>query len=119
MPGGMLSISADGSTPGTGILWASLPDSGDGNHAIVPGVLRAFDAADVGHELWSSREDADADDCGNFAKFSSPTVANGKVYLAIFSGQVCVYGLKESSANAPATPAGTAGGAAASSSSRP
>ena len=30
---------------------------------------------------------------GNFAKFVPPTVANGKVYLATFSGQLDVYGL--------------------------
>ena len=30
---------------------------------------------------------------GNFAKFSSPTIANGKVYLGTFSNQLIVYGL--------------------------
>ncbi len=30
---------------------------------------------------------------GNYAKFVPPTVVNGKVYLATFSGQLLVYGL--------------------------
>jgi len=94
MPGGMLAISAHGSEAGTGIVWASLPAEGDANQAVVPGVLRAFDASDITHELWSSRLDPERDDCGKFAKFSCPSVANGKVYLASFSHQVCVYGLR-------------------------
>jgi hypothetical protein len=32
------------------------------------------------------------DDIGNFAKFVSPTVVNGKVYMATFSNTVNVYG---------------------------
>jgi len=31
----------------------------------------------------------------SFAKFCCPTVANGKVYLATFSDQVRVYGLRD------------------------
>ena len=54
-PGGMLALSADGRTPGTAVLWASLPRSGSANHEVRPGILRAFDAADVRRELWNSR----------------------------------------------------------------
>src|SRR5207342_2465616 len=36
MPGGMLSISANGSTAGTGILWAAMSRAGDANHAPQP-----------------------------------------------------------------------------------
>ena len=58
------------------------------------GALYAYDAADVSKaSLWNSTLDA-KDDVGNFAKFSPPTVANGKVYLATFSGKLQVYGLK-------------------------
>ncbi|HZP83263.1 MAG TPA: chitobiase/beta-hexosaminidase C-terminal domain-containing protein, partial [Chthonomonadaceae bacterium] len=92
MPGGMLAISANGSTAGTGILWASLPFSGDANMQTQPGLLRAFDASTL-TELWNSRQNAARDDLGNFAKFCCPTIANGKVYLATFSNQLVVYGL--------------------------
>jgi hypothetical protein len=94
MPGAGLSISADGNRAGTGVVWASLPLSGNANQKVRPGILRAFDATDLTRELWNSRTDPD-DDCGDLSKFSSPTIANGKVYWASFSGQVCVYGLAE------------------------
>ena len=34
-----------------------------------------------------------SDAVGNYAKFSCPTIANGKVYLATFSNKLMVYGL--------------------------
>jgi hypothetical protein len=92
MPGGMLALSANGGAAGTGIVWASLPLQGDANQAVVQGVLRAFDAASL-TELWNSTLSA-GDVVGDFAKFVPPTVANGKVYLATFSGRVNVYGLR-------------------------
>jgi len=93
MPGGILSISAHGSKVGTGILWASHPAKGDANQQVRPGILRAFDADDISKELWNSNEIAERDDIGLFAKFASPTIANGKVYAATFSGQLVIYGL--------------------------
>jgi hypothetical protein len=92
-PGAVLALSANGTTAGTGILWASMPRTGDANYGLVPGVLRALDAANVGHELWSSQDNPVRDDCGFYAKFASPTVVNGKVYLPSFSNRVCVYGI--------------------------
>jgi hypothetical protein len=92
-PGGSLTLSANGATPGTGILWASMTLTGDANAGLVPGVLRALDAANVGTELWNTRQDPARDDCGFYAKYAAPTVANGKVYLPSFSNHVCVYGL--------------------------
>src|SRR5262249_23041918 len=91
MPGGMLSISANGTKDG--ILWAHLPLIGDANQAVVNGVVRAFDAANVGVELWSSDDNAPRDSSGKFGKFTSPTIANGKVYISTFSNAICVYGL--------------------------
>ena len=91
--GAMLSVSSNGDLPGTGILWASYA-SGDANQLTKPGILRAFDAEDVTKELWNNQDDPN-DVAGNYAKFSSPTIANGHVYLATFSNQVVVYGLKQ------------------------
>jgi outer membrane protein assembly factor BamB len=93
-PGGIFTISSNGAMPGTGILWASIADGGDAWHNVADGALYAFDAANVAApSLWNSLL-APADDVGKFAKFSPPTVANGKVYLATFSGKLQVYGLK-------------------------
>lgn len=91
MPGGLLSISANGSTRGSGIVWAARDVSGNANQRVLPGMLQAFDAETL-EEIWNNQTDKARDDCGNFAKFSYPTIANGKVYLPTFSNQVCVYG---------------------------
>ncbi|MGO4880795.1 MAG: hypothetical protein ACLP59_08240 [Bryobacteraceae bacterium] len=93
LPGGAaLALSANGVTPGTGILWAAM-SAQDASTAAVPGVLHAFNAANVAAELWNSAM-SQADQFGNLAKFSVPVVANGKVYLSTFSNQLAVYGLK-------------------------
>jgi hypothetical protein len=93
MPGGFLSISANGSVAGSGIVWTALPALLDAENAVVSGVLRAFDASDLTRELWNSRSNAARDDLGNFAKYVPPTIANGHVYMASFSNQLNVYGL--------------------------
>jgi len=111
-PGGMLSLSANGSEDG--ILWAAIHATGDSWHESQPGILHAYDADNIRHELWNSLESAQRDDCGNFSKMSPPTIANGKVYLASFgtknieSGQLCVYGLLPDGP-VPATPSGLKG----------
>jgi len=93
--GGVISVSSNGTKDGTGIVWAAYGENESPNAAYYPayfGVLRAFDANDITKELWNSdmrRQDAP----GVWAKYCSPTIANGKVYLATFSGQVVVYGL--------------------------
>ncbi len=87
-----MSLTANGTKPGTGILWTTGSLAGDANRNTVPGVLRAFDAADITRELWNSELNADRDAVGNFAKFCPPTVANGKVYVPTFSNQLHVYG---------------------------
>jgi hypothetical protein len=93
MPGAMLSVSANGSSMGTGVVWATLPFSGNANVETVPGVLRALDASNVGIELWNSEQVPERDELGNLAKHTPPTIANGKVYVATFSNQLVVYGL--------------------------
>jgi hypothetical protein len=79
MPGGALSISANGTQDG--IVWVSMPNQADATFGIHRGSLVALDAKDL-HKLW---EDA----CiFYFAKFNPPTVADGHVYLATFADPV-------------------------------
>ncbi|WP_158822825.1 hypothetical protein [Granulicella sp. S156] len=96
-PGAMLSLSANGGKDG--ILWAAIHATGDSWHESRPGILHAYDADDIQHELWNSLEVPARDDCGEYSKMAPPTIANGRVYLASFgaenvgTGQFCVYGL--------------------------
>ncbi|MEO6528766.1 MAG: hypothetical protein ABIP93_19270 [Gemmatimonadaceae bacterium] len=110
-PGAMLSLSANGGA--NGILWAAIHASGDSWHESRPGILYAFDADDITHELWNSLQVPERDDCGAYSKMAPPTIANGKVYLASFgtenvgTGQLCVYGtLPARNGAAPTAPAG-------------
>jgi Secretion system C-terminal sorting domain/PQQ-like domain len=91
LPGAILSLSANGHTAGTGILWASFP-IGNANPSTVGGVLRAFNANNLA-EIWNSSQMLSRDSLGSFAKFVPPTIVNGRVYMATFSGTVNVYGL--------------------------
>lgn len=92
--GAVLSVSSNGTTAGTGILWASYAISGDAEHALTPGILRAFDAGDITRELWNNHQNFSRDGAGLYAKFAQPTIANGHVYLPTFSNKVVVYGLR-------------------------
>jgi uncharacterized repeat protein (TIGR03806 family) len=100
-PGGILAVSADGNKAGSGILWGVHQLIGDANHTVQPGFLHAFDAQDVSHELWNSEQIPSRDHLVSFAKFVPPTVANGKVYVATFSGQLDIYGLASGWTAAP------------------
>jgi hypothetical protein len=107
-PGAYLSVSANGGS--NGLIWANALASGDANNLTQQGILRVFDADQIGTEVYNSGQNSSRDGCGNFAKNGYPTVANGKVYLGSFgtaysgSGQLCVYGLF-SSHPPPAAPA--------------
>ncbi|HEV2620362.1 MAG TPA: hypothetical protein VGU23_10545, partial [Acidobacteriaceae bacterium] len=110
-PGAMLSLSANGGRGG--ILWAAIHATGDSWHESRPGILHAYEADDIRHELWNSLEDPARDDCGEYAKMAPPTIASGRVYLASFgrenigTGQFCVYGLLPAKdAAKPAAPTG-------------
>jgi Chitobiase/beta-hexosaminidase C-terminal domain len=92
-PGGILTLSANGSTPGTGVVWATVSTSGNSFNGPTPGALYAFDAGNVATELWNSNLNA-ADSLGTFGKLAPPLVANGRVYVATGSQEVVVYGLK-------------------------
>jgi hypothetical protein len=85
MPGGIMAISANGSNPGTGILWVSTTFDKSANQMVVTGILRAFDASDLSHEIWNSKMHESRDDVGMFAKFCPPTIADGKVFISSFA----------------------------------
>ena len=93
-PGAMLAISANGSA--NGILWA-VQRNGDCGVLVTcpsaaPGVLKAYDANDLGRLLYSS-DQIPARDAFDFAvKFSVPLVANGKVFVTSM-GRLTIYGL--------------------------
>lgn len=90
--GAFMSVSSNGIDDSSAILWTAHAANGDANQSVRPGILRAFAASDVTRELWNSGQAA-ADVPGNYAKFSCPTIAHGKVYLASFSNVLNVYGL--------------------------
>ncbi len=97
MPGGRLVASSNGTLPNTGVIWGVYPTEGNANSMVVHGALVAYDATRVLiggrlRELFHS-DDKAANDMGNFAKYSTPIVANGKVYVGTFSNKVVQYGL--------------------------
>jgi hypothetical protein len=82
-PGTTPSISANGTS--NGIAWAAENTS--------PAVLHAFDANNLGTELYNSNQAANSrDQFGSGNKFIVPTIANGKVYVGTADG-VGVFGL--------------------------
>lgn len=86
-PGTTPSISANGTQDG--IVWA-LESS-----MSAPGVLRAYDAANLTHELYNSGQATGGrDSFGNGNKFITPLIVNGKVYVGTQTG-VAVFGMLE------------------------
>ncbi len=109
-----MSVSANGNTPGTGILWATYayPGAGGNDGNAHPGILRAFDASNVATELWDSNQNKTRDYAGSWAKWDPPTIANGYVYLPTWDKVVNVYGLLASAAAGHLTGAGDSSTAA-------
>jgi len=129
MPGGFLSTSSNGTA--NGIVWALTPHACDANQHVEPGALFAFDATNFSGsgsprtliDLWDSTQNLSRDDVGYFAKFTYPTVANGKLYVSSWGsvpadiedkcaedsrpaapsnqGQLVVYGLLATPASLP------------------
>ena len=102
MPGAIMSLSANGSAPGSGILWASMPVADNANQRVVDGVLYALDASDLTRVLWDSEQNQLRDHVGNFPKFCPPTVSGGRVYLATFPGPTGKTVLTEQAVEGPA-----------------
>jgi len=101
--GAQISVSANGSTSGTGIVWATraLGSTGGGGFnsgTPVGGALYAFNAENVATKLWDSTM-VSGDKLANAPKYIAPTIANGKVYVGTLGaalssgGEVAVYGL--------------------------
>jgi PKD repeat protein len=82
---GGISLSANGNTPGSGIIWGTEASGG--------GTVHAYDATNVGNELWNSQQIPARDALGSYTKFCAPTIANGKVYVTTTSSNLVVYGL--------------------------
>src|SRR5262249_25099423 len=104
MPGGILSLSANGTS--NAILWANeafgnISSDPDSNQYPTPNILRASDVSTVGsgtlQSIWDSEVEPN-DRLGAATKFAPPLVANGRVYQATYDGQVVVYGLGPASA---------------------
>jgi hypothetical protein len=97
MPGGRLVVSSNGTMPRTGVVWGVYPVKGNANSEVVHGALVAYDATTVlagGRLKQLFHSDTNpANSMGNFAKYSTPIVANGKVYVGTFSNKVVQYGL--------------------------
>ncbi len=85
MPGGMLSVSADGTKAHTGIVWATLPVKDWPTSGPSAGRIYAFDAENL-KWLW------DAGWGGNLAHWVPPTIAKGRVFLAT-NEYLIAYGL--------------------------
>jgi hypothetical protein len=83
-PGATPSVSSNGTSSGTGIVWAidnSNYGTSDGGVATAgPAILHAYSAANLGTELWNSSQGS-GNAAGFAVKFTLPTVANGKVYV--------------------------------------
>jgi hypothetical protein len=56
------------------------------------GILHAYDATNVATELYNSSTCPARDMMAPATKFSVPTIANGRVYVATSGGEVDVYG---------------------------
>jgi outer membrane protein assembly factor BamB len=82
-PGTAPAVSANGTS--NGIVWAHENSN--------PGVLHAYDAGNLAHELYNSAQAANArDQFGAGNKFITPTIADGKVFVGTQTG-VAVFGL--------------------------
>ena len=91
-PGTLPTVSANGTSGG--IAWAQ--DTSDTGS---PAVLHAYDATNLGNELYNSAEVSSRDQAGLAVHFASPTVADGKVYVGTRS-ELDVYGLLPAIADA-------------------
>ena len=85
-PGTTPSVSANGST--NGIVWTIQSDNYNGGRT----TLHAYDATNLGTELYNSNQNSSRDNPGLSIKFATPTVADGHVFVGA-ENQVTMFGL--------------------------
>jgi len=91
-----VSVSANGSK--NGIVWAVQTDAYYTPKQPGPAILRAYDARNLGRELYNSNQRLARDNPGPASKFTVPTIANGKVFVGT-ANQLSVYGLLSAAGN--------------------
>ena len=85
-PGPTPVVSSNGTS--NGVVWIIETDDFGGGNA----VLRAYQASNLGSELYNSQENQSRDLPGLAVKFTVPTVADGHVFVGT-ENQVAMYGL--------------------------
>ncbi len=85
-----VSVSANGDA--NGIVWAVQTDGYYTSKPPGAAVLHAYDARNLGRELYNSNQRLARDNPGPASKFTVPTIANGRVFVGTAS-QLSVYGL--------------------------
>jgi outer membrane protein assembly factor BamB len=85
-PGPTPAVSSNGTS--NGIVWIVETDNYGGGLA----VLRAYNASNLGSELYNSAQNPSRDSAGFAVKFAVPTIADGHVFVGT-ENQVAVYGL--------------------------
>jgi hypothetical protein len=81
-PGSAPAVSANGTA--NGIVWA--------HENTNPGVLHAYDAANLTHEIYNSSQSGSRDQFGAGNKYITPTIADGQVFLGT-TNSVAIFGL--------------------------
>jgi hypothetical protein len=91
-----LTVSANGAKDG--VLWLVETKAWNADDQFA--VLHAFDAANVSHELYSSKQNVARDGPGLAVRFVIPLVINGKVYIGT-KGELDIYGLLSGASKRP------------------
>jgi hypothetical protein len=110
-PGPNPVVSSNGNTSSTGILWIISPPgtcpTPDHCNPSGGGALRAYDATNLGTELYSSTQNTARDGLASYVKFSVPTVANGQVFVGT-AHSLDIFGRNPPPVTGTPTPTGTA-----------
>jgi hypothetical protein len=109
-PGPNPVVSSNGNASGTGIVWIISPPAScptlDHCNPSGGGALRAYDATNLGSELYSSSQNTARDGLASYVKFTVPTVANGQVFVGT-AGSLDIFGLNPPPVTSTPTPSGT------------